>query len=231
MQLYGLPPIDAPARLQAEQWASSYREPGMKRFMLQSNIYVQVAEALEENGTMTSSDVPADIVGFAGWMIPNQCKPLWPQRTLREKVSSFLYLVYDIFTMICIPSRVYAYFHPREAQVWQRRIKWMTIQEQGADKQVLPEHKESGYFHLTFMGVEEEHRRKGIATKLLQWGCDAADQFDMPIYLAATHEGVPFYLANGFEIILEESLLIDEIDGGYTETTMLRRNISERIEK
>lgn len=50
--------------------------------------------------------------------------------------------------------------------------------------------------HLAF--TASEHRRKGVASKYLQWGVDKADELGLESYLEASTLGAPAYRKFGF---------------------------------
>lgn len=59
------------------------------------------------------------------------------------------------------------------------------------------------YVYLQFLSVHPAHRRRGIASRIMQWGIDIADQLHLPIYLEATLMGVPLYEKLGFQLLKE----------------------------
>ncbi|KAL6859216.1 acyl-CoA N-acyltransferase [Trichoderma novae-zelandiae] len=56
-------------------------------------------------------------------------------------------------------------------------------------------------WHLDFIGVDPDHRRKGIGMALLAWGVEQATKAGRDCYLMATPHGRPLYEAAGFEIV------------------------------
>lgn len=47
--------------------------------------------------------------------------------------------------------------------------------------------------------TDPAHARRGAASKIVQWGCDRADQENLPVYLEASSRGLPLYLKFGFK--------------------------------
>lgn len=68
------------------------------------------------------------------------------------------------------------------------------------------------------MLVHPQYQRRGIATMLLKWGFDRADQSNKLIYTESTPAGLPLYLASGFIKRAEETIL----DGHWTLTAVTR---------
>lgn len=49
--------------------------------------------------------------------------------------------------------------------------------------------------------MHPEHRRRGVASQLIQWGFNKADELGIESIVEATAEGKPCYRANGFRYI------------------------------
>ncbi|KAF2728746.1 hypothetical protein EJ04DRAFT_581129 [Polyplosphaeria fusca] len=69
------------------------------------------------------------------------------------------------------------------------------------------------YLMLNSLATLPEHRRRGAAKILINWGLDKADTADLPLYLTATEEAKPLYEKCGFK--LERSIEFNrEVWGG-----------------
>jgi len=58
---------------------------------------------------------------------------------------------------------------------------------------------ERAHYFLEILGTLPEYHRKGIASKLLQWGCEMADEAGIDSYLDASVAGKPLYERFGYE--------------------------------
>ncbi|GAA6021149.1 hypothetical protein JCM10207_008333, partial [Rhodosporidiobolus poonsookiae] len=54
------------------------------------------------------------------------------------------------------------------------------------------------HWHLKTLSVDPQVHRTGAGRALLEWGLKKADEEGLPVYLAATESGIPFYERNGF---------------------------------
>ncbi|KAL8952776.1 MAG: hypothetical protein Q9222_001323 [Ikaeria aurantiellina] len=52
---------------------------------------------------------------------------------------------------------------------------------------------------LDSLAVRAEHRRKGVGSKLIQWGTKIADEMGLDAVVEASMEGAPVYKKHGFE--------------------------------
>lgn len=59
--------------------------------------------------------------------------------------------------------------------------------------------------HLNTLAVLPAYQRRGIATRLMEWGVDMADQLGFPCFVEATPAGRPLYQRCGF--VIEEEVL------------------------
>ena len=73
------------------------------------------------------------------------------------------------------------------------------------------------------MCVLPSHQRKGLGTKLLEWGLEKAIEEGMRVYLTATEKGRDLYLKAGFEEIGAVIVNLGKYDGNgnYTQTVMV----------
>ncbi|KAH8808500.1 amidase signature domain-containing protein [Xylogone sp. PMI_703] len=82
-------------------------------------------------------------------------------------------------------------------------------------------------YHLTFLGTHPDHRRRGAATMLLNWGLERARADNVPVYLESDIPASSLYLKLGFEIYGRFSMTLPGMGeyGGeyvYEEVCMLR---------
>lgn len=67
------------------------------------------------------------------------------------------------------------------------------------------------------LATRPDYHGRGIASMLLKWGLDRADQEGLEAYLSASPSGRPLYEKRGFQL-----LLIEDICPGYKQAYMLR---------
>lgn len=70
---------------------------------------------------------------------------------------------------------------------------------------------------LDMLGTHPSYNGKGIASMLLKWGLDRADNDKVPVFLSASPAGKPVYERRGFRVVQEE-----EVAGGYVQAYMVR---------
>lgn len=52
---------------------------------------------------------------------------------------------------------------------------------------------------LEILGVHPAYQGRGLASKLLKWGLQRADEEGVEVYLSSSPEGRPMYEKNGFQ--------------------------------
>ena len=62
--------------------------------------------------------------------------------------------------------------------------------------------------HLNTLAVLPAHQRKGIATRLMNWGVETADQLGFPCFVEASPAGRPLYERHGFVFEQEITLVL-----------------------
>lgn len=70
---------------------------------------------------------------------------------------------------------------------------------------------------LDMLGTHPSYNGKGIASMLLKWGLNRADNDGVPVFLSASPAGKPMYERRGFRVVWEE-----EVAGGYVQAYMVR---------
>ncbi|ODM21456.1 hypothetical protein SI65_02300 [Aspergillus cristatus] len=73
------------------------------------------------------------------------------------------------------------------------------------------------HYYLDMLGTHPSYNGKGIASMLLKWGLDRADNDKVPVFLSASPAGKPVYERRGFWVVQEE-----EVAGGYVQAYMVR---------
>lgn len=81
---------------------------------------------------------------------------------------------------------------------------------------------------LASLAVDPEFKGRSIASKLVQYGIDKADQDRLPAYLESTPAAVGLYRRLGFEVVRTLSVIKDNDDHFLT---IMMRQPSTTIEK
>ncbi|KAJ5183801.1 hypothetical protein N7492_001417 [Penicillium capsulatum] len=55
------------------------------------------------------------------------------------------------------------------------------------------------HYYLEILGVHPNYQRRGLASRLLKWGLERADQDGVEVYLSSSPEGKPMYEKYGFQ--------------------------------
>ncbi|KAI2472037.1 acyl-CoA N-acyltransferase [Annulohypoxylon bovei var. microspora] len=74
--------------------------------------------------------------------------------------------------------------------------------------------KKHRYIYLGVLAVHPEQQRRGVGRLLTQWGINAAEQLDLPVYLESSMPGLPLYERMGFERLTHVSLIHKEESTG-----------------
>ncbi|KZZ90681.1 Acyl-CoA N-acyltransferase [Ascosphaera apis ARSEF 7405] len=101
------------------------------------------------------------------------------------------------------PGQEQTFIHPKDREAdWYskgsvaREFSNQVLQQHNAPRIQWTEGQPHCYLHLAF--TASEHRRKGVASKYLQWGVDKADELGLESYLEASTLGAPAYRKFGF---------------------------------
>ncbi|PKY07114.1 acyl-CoA N-acyltransferase [Aspergillus campestris IBT 28561] len=67
-----------------------------------------------------------------------------------------------------------------------------------------------GFYYLKMLATRPEYRGQGIASRLLRWGMERAEEEKVPVFLSSSPAGKSVYERAGFE---EKAMRV--LDGGY----------------
>lgn len=197
------PPKGTPAREKAVAKSVPRRIAMLNRQLCNPGSYV------------LSAIVDGRIAGFSMWSAPIEQDPSTRRFVpLHLRVWGKLYKLYDRIIGVLYPSFLRRILDPLRAEQLRRRS--VMVREDGkVEEAVLPEQiKRDGHWTLNALGVSEEFGRRGIGSKLLQWGIEQADNSGHAVMLAASEDGAKLYARHGFKMLLQTALLRDEADAG-----------------
>lgn len=197
------PPKGTPAREKAVAKSVPRRIAMLNRQLCNPGSYV------------LSAIVDGRIAGFSMWSAPIEQDPSTRRFVpLHLRVWGKLYKLYDRIIGVLYPSFLRRILDPLRAEQLRRRS--VMVREDGkVEEAVLPEQiKRDGHWTLNALGVSEEFGRRGIGSKLLQWGIEQADKSGHAVMLAASEDGAKLYARHGFKMLLQTALLRDEADSG-----------------
>ncbi|RHZ60847.1 hypothetical protein CDV55_105960 [Aspergillus turcosus] len=73
------------------------------------------------------------------------------------------------------------------------------------------------HYYLEMLGTRPGYHGRGLASRLLRWGLERADEVGLETYLSSSPAGRPLYEKYGFRVVEER-----EVVGGYVQGYMLR---------
>lgn len=129
--------------------------------------------------------IDGQVVGFASWSLP---KKLWRSETLAEAIYRKMIEYKDNLEDWIFPSR----WHNLS-----KHEKFKRLQKESVEKYLGSKIDETWY--LKILCVHPEFQRKGVGTKLLDWGLERARERRQKVYLEATEFGVTLYINKGFK--------------------------------
>jgi len=217
-------PLGTLERQKQEDWAISYRTPSMARWQLDPRHQLFLAYDADD------PNAAEDPIAMSGWIAPSTLDARHHLRrvTLMERSLRICYKIYDTIANLLMPPWLYEALHPEMVGFLNRRRRWTEIMATNDREVIKHEHKVEGFWMLAFLGVVEEYERRGIASQLLVWGLDKADEEDRVVYLASSPPGVRLYMRHGFEVVHDEPCFEGEPHGGFHNVVMCRRRKSER---
>lgn len=74
-----------------------------------------------------------------------------------------------------------------------------------------------GITDLDILVVDPAHQRRGLGSRLVEWGLARADELGVEAFLTASPFGKPLYEKQGFQVVASELIL-----GDYVNTYMVR---------
>lgn len=210
-------------------------EPDAYKRAVQNTDPVRQASTLREycepTNYMVCAKVKNTLAGVAIW----EChKDRLRHVPLHLRFLRLVLSVYDTITPFLYPNWLQRIINPsKHAELAGRkeRLSKIIVSNDSIRKNHLPsEMNEGTYWTLSVLGVSEEYGRRGIGTRLLQWGCERADADDKSIFVCASQEGAALYKKNGFQVVHHVSqLLYDPIRGWMDQTYLVRWNKSRRV--
>lgn len=147
--------------------------------------------------------------------------------TFSEQLYSWAFWTYDKLVKI-VPSWIFNVVQPQKAPYYERKQRWFVKVLKNFNDSLQGQDKRLGYWSLMHLGVSLQYSGRGIASSLLQWGLDKADQEDRAVYIIATTAGSKLYLRRGFEKVSSDIYFEGEPSGGFEVIMMRRPRLSER---
>ena len=214
-QLHRWPAIDSPGRSQAEENAiQQYHLPAFKRFLASPSNFAFIV----------SDRATKQCIGLAGWRAP-QTSDLRRKQSSYERLSAFAFRVQDALSSTSLFQWLHRLLYPQAAALTAKMKRWVSM-EIASHQHINPNHGKD--WNLTILGVLPSHARQGIASRLLQWGIDKADEEDKAIYLNSSPPGVGLYQKHGFKVLRRVTVFADEDRGGFEDCAMCRPPKSEQ---
>jgi GNAT superfamily N-acetyltransferase len=140
-----------------------------------------------------------------------------------------MYTIYDKLVSPFIPVWIRRLFASRATVEYLRRSGLMNAGDSiGLDDAIPADIAARGYWTLMVLGVSEEFARRGVGSRLLQWGCDQADRTDRAVLVVASPEGEQLYGRRGFVKVGFNVMLEKKEAEGMTQTYMIRFPASQR---
>ncbi|KAL0931781.1 GNAT family [Colletotrichum truncatum] len=83
--------------------------------------------------------------------------------------------------------------------------------------------------YLNFLFTVPEHRRRGAASLIMDWGVERAGQQGLDVYIEATENGKPLYEKYGLEALEQSSLEVNEAELPPTSDPLLRDEVIRQL--
>jgi len=159
--------------------------------------------------TVDPAEGPAKIVGYAGWMAPPTQENITEQeRKQKENV---------VQRQVQQQPPVKDEDTPKGLDM--DTFKYINELIEKTKKEILGE-DEQRVWYLASLAVDPEFKGKGIASKLVQWGVDKAEEAGLPAYLESSPAAVGVYRRVGFKEL--RKLRVIKSDESHFLTIMLR---------
>lgn len=208
------------------QFAVDFRLPDFKRILVNKSFHPFLVRDKESS----------QVVALSNWKVTE------PEKSSRGVISqeieyrplsrkdewrSWVYWTYDKLSKL-LPNWLYRIFRPEKASIYDRKSRWFAKVLSNFNRSILETDKKLGYWTLMHLGVHPQFGGQGIASALLQWGLDKADNEDRSIYIIATIAGSRLYSKHGFQAVSKDVYFPGEPHGGFEEIIMRRARLSER---
>ncbi|KAF2213298.1 hypothetical protein CERZMDRAFT_96957 [Cercospora zeae-maydis SCOH1-5] len=179
----------APERRQHPEEFARFLIRRIKLFFIKPETRYMVAEtsAAAIDGTQQTS-----IIGFSTWEAQGNENPLG--RRWRQQRASWTDALEA--SLVNLDLIYYRYF-------LNRIVDYQALAEIAKRLHAPYENDDQlrNCLHLQFLMVDPAwHRAKGVGKRLLQWGMEAARQFDLPVVVESSLLGYEFYLKHGFTL-------------------------------
>ena len=157
---------------------------------LQRSIRASARRELEPDTTVITALMDGEVVGVAVWNMP---KRLWRAETLLGRLHRLFMSFKDRLEDWIWPSAWYR---------MELKRKYFDVIAESKQRFLGANHRLNTWY-LDILAVHPHHQRKGIGSALLDWGLEQARANGERVYLESTDVGKPFYIARGFEEVVE----------------------------
>jgi ribosomal protein S18 acetylase RimI-like enzyme len=225
-QIYRYAPAKTAEREAQMQFAINFRLPDFKRILVNRDFHPFLVRDRESGQVVALSNwkVTAPAKTVAGLAVESTD---YRALSKNEKLWSWLYWGRDKLSKV-LPNWLYSIFQPRNHGFYERKSRWFVKVLNNFSSSVLQSDKELGYWTLMHLGVSPHYGGQGIASALLQWGLNKADNDIRAIYIIATTAGAKLYRKHGFEVVSSDTYFPGEPYGGFEVLIMRRGRRSER---
>ena len=176
-----------------------------------------------------AASIGQELAGFSVWTPPKIEPGLRRHIPLRHRLIGALYTFYDKLVSILFPTWLQRFFASPAKVERSRRSSLMNAGDSVGLEDVIPaDITARGYWTLMILGVSPDFGRRGIGSKLLEWGCARADETDRAVLVVASPAGEQLYGRRGFETVGVNTMLDKEEAEGMTQTYMIRFPASQR---
>lgn len=208
------------------QFAIDFRLPDFKRILVNKSFHPFLVRTKVDDQVVALSNwkvTEPDPARHESHVMPTAFRDL----TGAERMWSWLYWGYDKLSNL-VPIWLYRLFRPSKASIYERKSRWFAKVLDNFNSSILETDKKAGYWTLMHLGVHAQYSGQGIASALLQWGLQKADEEDRSIYIIATTAGSKLYYKHGFHSVSSDIYFPGEPFGGFEEIIMRRARQSER---
>lgn len=207
------------------QFAIDFRLPDFKRILVNPAFHPFLVQ-----------DEKTDkVVAVSNWKVtpPTQTvtggmpATFYRKLTVGQTLRSWMYWTYDKLVQI-VPNWLYRLYRPQHYPYYERKQRWFVKVLKNFNDSLQASDKQLGYWTLMHLGVDPTYSGKGVASALLRWGLDRADEEDRAIYIIATIAGSKLYYKHGFVKVSSDIYFPGEPGGGFEVIMMRRPRLGER---